>query len=199
MSKHRTIVITFVSLDGVMQDPSGDPLNGGWAFRHGPEAVAGDKFGLGPILNTGVMIYGRKTWEEFSRIWPTRSDDFSAAMNRIPKLVATRTLTDLSAWENSSRIEGSLVDAIEKQKASRDVVVVGSASVVHALARLDHVDEYRIKIFPSIVGTGTRLFETGSAPQHLRQVSVEKSGGAALLCFERATARRAEQSKNVAK
>src|SRR5687767_1289555 len=89
MSKHRTIVITFLSLDGVMQDPSGDAPNGGWAFRHGPEAVAGDKFGLGPILTNGVMVYGRKTWEEFSQIWPPRSDDFSVAMNRIPKLVAT--------------------------------------------------------------------------------------------------------------
>jgi dihydrofolate reductase len=188
VSKHRTIVITFLSLDGVMQDPSGDTPNGGWAFRHGPEAVAGDKFGLGPILATGVMVYGRKTWEEFSRIWPTRSDDFSAAMNRIPKLVATSTLTDLSAWENSTRIEENLVDEVEKQKAKRDVVVVGSASVVHALARLDRVDEYRIKIFPSIVGAGTRLFETGSAPRHLRLVAVEKSGGAALLRFERAAA-----------
>jgi dihydrofolate reductase len=158
MRKHRTIVITFVSLDGVMQDPGNGAPNGGWAFRHGPEAVAGDKFGLGTILNTGVMVYGRKTWEEFARIWPSRSDDFSVAMNRIPKLVATRTLTDLGAWESSSRIEGDVLDEIEKQKVTRDVIVVGSASIVHALAQQDRVDEYRIKIFPSIVGTGTRLF-----------------------------------------
>lgn len=188
MSKHRTIVIAFLSLDGVMQDPGNGTPNGGWAFRHGPEAVAGDKFNLGPILNTGVMVYGRKTWEEFARIWPTRSDDFSAAMNRIPKLVATRTLTDLSAWQSSSRIEGDLLDEVEKQKAHRDVVVVGSASVAHALARHDRVDEYRIKIFPSIVGAGTRLFETGSAPRHLRLVALDRSGGAALLRFERAAA-----------
>ena len=93
MNTHRTIVIAFSSLDGVTQDPDGrdGTPNGGWAFRHGPEAVAGDKFGLGPILNTGVIVYGRKTWEAFSRVWPNRSDDFSAAMNRIPKLVATST------------------------------------------------------------------------------------------------------------
>jgi dihydrofolate reductase len=190
MNTHRTIVIAFSSLDGVMQDPDGrdGTPNGGWAFRHGPEAVAGDKFGLGPILNTGVIVYGRKTWEAFSRIWPNRSDDFSAAMNRIPKLVATSTLTDLSVWKNSSRIEGDLLYEIEKQRADRDVVIIGSASVIHALARQDRVDEYRIIIFPAILGSGTRLFETGSAPRHLRLVSVEKRGAAALLRFERAAA-----------
>jgi len=190
MSTHRTIVITFTSLDGVMQDPDGRDGTpyGGWAFRHGPEAVAGDKFGLRPILDTGVMIYGRKTWEAFARIWPTRSDDFSTAMNRMPKLVATHTRTDLGAWKNSCRIEGDLLDEVEKQKAHRDVVIVGSASVVHALARHDRVDEYRIKIFPTIAGSGTRLFETGGAPRHLRMVAVEKSGAAALFRFERACA-----------
>src|ERR1700722_6922018 len=159
MRPYRTIVITFTSLDGVMQDPDGRDGTpyGGWAFRHGPEAVAGDKLGLGPILDTGVMIYGRKTWEAFSRIWPNRSDDFSAAMNRMPKLVATHTRTDLGAWNNSRRIEGDLLDEVETQKVRRDVVIVGSASVVHALARQDRVDEYRIKIFPTIVGAGARL------------------------------------------
>jgi len=188
MNTHRTIVITFSSLDGVMQDPDGrdGTPSGGWAFRYGPEAVAGDKFGLGPILNTGVVVYGRKTWEAFSRLWPKRSDDFSAAMNRIPKLVATSTLTDLSVWKNSSRIEGDLLSEVEKQKADRDVVIIGSASVIHALARQDRVDEYRIIIFPTTLGSGTRLFETGSAPRHLRLVSAEKRGAAALLRFERA-------------
>jgi dihydrofolate reductase len=187
MNTHRTIVILFSSLDGYIQDPDGreGTPNGGWAFRHGPEAVAGDKFGLGPIFDTGVMVLGRKTWEAFSRLWPSRSDDFSAAMNRIPKLVATRSLTDLSAWKNSSRIHGDLLDAIEKQKAERDVVITGSTSVIHLLARQDQVDEYRILILPTILGSGTRLFETGSVPRHLHLVSVEKKGAGALLRYER--------------
>ncbi|HEY3253716.1 MAG TPA: hypothetical protein VGJ91_07195, partial [Polyangiaceae bacterium] len=132
MSKHRTIVLAYSTLDGITQDPDGrdGTSNGGWLFRHGPEVVAGDKFDLGPILKTGVTVYGRKTWQAFSQFWPGRSDDFSLALNSIPKLVVTRTLTDLSAWANSSRIEGDLLDAIERQKAERDVVVIGSASVV---------------------------------------------------------------------
>lgn len=188
MQTHRTIVIAFSTLDGIMQDPDGSDgtPNGGWAFRHGPEAVAGDKFRMGPILNTGVMIQGRRTWEIFSRIWPSRSDDFSMALNRMSKLVASRTRTDFTAWANSSRIDGDLLEAVEKQKAQRDVVVTGSASVVHALARQDRVDEYRVLVFPTILGSGTRLFDTGLAPRDLRLVSVEKSGAAALLRYERA-------------
>lgn len=190
MSKHRTIVLAYSTLDGITQDPDGHDRtpNGGWLFRHGPEVVAGDKFGLGPILQTGVMVYGRKTWQAFSQFWPGRSDDFSMALNRVPKLVVTRTLTDLSAWENSSRMEGDPLDAIERQKAERDVVVIGSASVVHALARQDRVDEYRISILPTVLGSGTRLFDAGGAPRDWRLGSVERKGAAVLLRYERATA-----------
>ncbi len=151
--------------------------------------MAGDTFSLGPILSHGgSLVLGRKTWELFSRIWPSRSDDFSSAMNRMPKLVATHTLTDLGAWKNSRRIDGDLLDGIDAQKAERDVVITGSASVIHALARHDRVDEYRILVFPTILGSGTRLFETGSAPRHLRLVAVEKRGAAAVLRYERTAA-----------
>jgi len=190
MSKHRTIVLAYSTLDGITQDPDGrdGTPNGGWLFRHGPEVVAGDKFGLGPILKTGVMVYGRKTWQAFSQFWPGRSDDFSMALNRMPKLVVTRTLTDLSAWASSSRMEGDLLDAIERQKAERDVVVIGSASVVHALARQDCVDEYRISILPTVLGSGTRLFEAGVAPRDWGLAAVEQKGAAVLSRYERATA-----------
>jgi len=190
MNTHRTIVITFSTLDGVTQDPDGrdgTPI-GGWLFRHGPEAVAGDKFELGPILKTGVFVYGRKTWQAFSQLWPTRSDDFSAAMNQSTKLVATRTLTDVSGWHNSTRLEGDPLAAIETHKAERDVVIIGSASLVRELVRQDRVDEYRISILPTVVGSGTRLFEGLAAPRDMRLVSVEKKGAAALLRYERAAA-----------
>ena len=188
MSKYRTIVLAYSTLDGVTQDPDGrdGTPSGGWLFRHGPEVVAGDKFGLGPILKTGVMVFGRKTWQAFSQFWPARSDDFSMALNRISKLVVTRTLSDLSAWANSSVMEGDLLDAIERQRAARDVVIIGSASVVHALARQDRVDEYRISILPTVLGSGTRLFEAGVAPRDWRLAAVEQKGAAALLRYDRA-------------
>ena len=72
------IVIEFVSVDGVIQDPDGveGTPQGGWAFRHGPEPVAGDKFRLGPLLDTATMLLGRTTWQKFADLWPNRSDDF---------------------------------------------------------------------------------------------------------------------------
>jgi dihydrofolate reductase len=184
---YRTIVIAFSTLDGVVEDPDGrdGTPNGGWAFRHGPEFVVGDKFKLGPILDTGVLLMGRKTWQAFSKLWPNRTDDFSAAMNRIPKLVVSRTATDLSAWANSSSVSGDLVDAVAEHKTEHDVIVLGSASIVHALAGQNLVDEYRIIIFPDLVGHGTKLFTADTAPLHLRFISAETAGPTLLVRYER--------------
>jgi dihydrofolate reductase len=184
---YRTIVIAFSTVDGITEDPDGrdGTPNGGWAFRHGPEVVAGDKFKLGPIFDGGVLLLGRKTWLQFSHLWPSRTDDFSAAMNRIPKLVVSHGVIDLSAWENSSLLSGDLLDAVAEQKKERDVVVVGSTSVVHALAEQDLVDEYRILVFPDLVGSGTRLFTAETIATRLRLVSAETVGPALLVRYER--------------
>ena len=159
----RIIVIEFVSLDGVIHDPDGadGSAAGGWAFRHGAQAVAGDQFRLGELLDTGALLLGRKTWEKFAGIWPTRDDDFSHRMNAIPKVVASRTLHDVGAWSNSTLLDGDLVEEAATRKADRDLVVAGSASVAHALMGADLVDEYRLLVFPTVVGEGTRLFEPG--------------------------------------
>ncbi|MFI6924328.1 YciI family protein [Nonomuraea spiralis] len=125
----KLIVMQFVSLDGVIEDPdgSGGTPQGGWAFRHGPEAVAGDKFVLGPVLDTGLMLLGRRTWQLFSRIWPSRTDEFSQRMNAIPKLVASRSLTDAGAWANSTLLRGDLAEEVAERKRGQDVVVTGAA------------------------------------------------------------------------
>src|SRR5919107_1616735 len=97
---NRVIVIEFITLDGVVEDPDGSAgtPDGGWAFRFGPEAVAGDKFRLGSRLDTGALLLGRGTWQLFSRLWPNRTDEFSSRMNAASKIVVSRTLTDTSAW-----------------------------------------------------------------------------------------------------
>jgi dihydrofolate reductase len=185
----RTIVIQFSTLDGIIEDPDGSQgtPSGGWAFRHGPETVAGDKFRLGATLGTGVLLLGRTTWQLFSQIWPSRTDEFSTAMNRIPKVVATHTLANLTAWPSSTNLDEDLITFVERRKADRDVIVAGSASIVHALAAADLVDEYRILLFPSVLGTGIRLFPEGSAPAHFRLVAAEPAGQAVLVCYERPT------------
>jgi dihydrofolate reductase len=177
------IVIEFTSLDGIVSDPdgsSGTPA-GGWAFRHGPEAVAGDKFRLGGTLDNGVMLLGRTTWQLFSRIWPGRDDPFSARMNAVPKLVATRALTDTSAWANSQVIHGGLIDTVKGEQ--RDVIIAGSLSVVHALMAEDLIDEYRLLTFPTILGIGERLFLAGRPPAHLECLAAEQAGPAVLARY----------------
>jgi dihydrofolate reductase len=179
------IVIEFVTLDGIVSDPdgSGGTPTGGWAFRHGPETVAGDKFRLGSALDDGVMMLGRRTWQLFSRLWPGRNDPFSARMNAVPKLIASRTLTDASAWANSQIIDGDLVDAVKHDQ--RDVIITGSLSVVHQLMAEDLIDEYRLLTFPTILGSGARLFPAGGVPAYLECLSAERAGAAVLARYRR--------------
>ena len=180
------IVIQFITLDGIVSDPdgSGGMAAGGWAFRHGPETVAGDKFRLGSTLDNGVILLGRRTWQLFSRLWPGRDDPFSARMNAVPKLVASRTLTDVSAWVNSRVIDGNIVDAVKRER--RDVIITGSLSVVHTLTAEDLIDEYRLLTFPTILGTGERLFPAGNPPAYLECLSAERAGAAVLARYGRA-------------
>jgi dihydrofolate reductase len=179
------IVIQFVTLDGIVTDPDGSDGTpaGGWAFRHGPEAVAGDKFRLGEIMDNGVLLLGRKTWELFSHIWPGRDDPFSRRMNAIPKLVASGTLTDTSAFPNSQVIEGDVVAAVKREQ--RDVIVAGSLSVLRALMAQDLITEYRLLTFPTVVGAGDRLFPAGVPPVYLECSSAEQSGPAVLARYRK--------------
>jgi dihydrofolate reductase len=179
------IVIEFITLDGITSDPdgSGGTSTGGWAFRHGPETIAGDKFRLGSVLDDGVLLLGRQTWELFSRIWPGRDDPFSTRMNAVPKLVASRTLSDASAWANS-RVVDDAIDAVKRER--RDMIIAGSLSVVHRLITDDLVDEYRLLIFPTVLGTGERLFPAGIPTAHLECLSAEQSGPVVLARYGRA-------------
>ena len=181
------IVIQFITLDGIVTDPdgSGGTPAGGWAFRHGPETVAGDKFRLGSALDNGVLLLGRRTWQLFSRLWPGRGDPFSARMNAVPKLVASRTLTDTSAWVNSRVIDGNIVNAVKRER--RDVIITGSLSVVHALMAENLIDEYRLLTFPTILGTGERLFPADSPPAYLECLSAEQVSAAVLARYGKAS------------
>jgi dihydrofolate reductase len=180
------IVIEFITLDGIVSDPDGSngTSGGGWAFRHGPEAVAGDKFQLGQMLDRGALLLGRRTWELFSRIWPGRADSFSVRMNAVPKLVASRTLVDPSAWANSRIIDGELVDVVKSER--RDLITTGSLSVVRALQAEDLVDEYRLLTFPTVLGSGERLFPTEGPAVHFECRSATQVGPAVLTRYARA-------------
>lgn len=176
------IVIQFITLDGVIEDPDGRHglPRGGWAFRFGPEAIAGDKFGLGPLLQTGALLFGRRTWEHFSRLWPSRTDPFAQAMNELPKFVVTRGEPELGSWSNSRVLDGGLLTGCVRLARSRDVVVVGSTSVVRSLTDADLVDEYRLLTFPTVLDQGERLFVT---PLDLELVTATVTGPTTLATY----------------
>jgi dihydrofolate reductase len=129
------------------------------------------------------MLLGRSTWQLFSRLWPGRDTPFAARMNAVPKLVASRTLTDTSAWANSRLIEGDLLETVKREP--RDVIITGSLSVVRALMAGDLIDEYRLLTFPTVLGTGQRLFPAGGPPAYLESLSAERTGAAVLTRFAR--------------
>src|SRR4029450_1816057 len=159
------IVIQFCTLDGVVSDPDGrwGTGHGGWAVRYGGGAVDRAKVSLRTRMEQGVQLYGRRTWEHFAKLWPNRDGDYARLMNAVPKRVATRTGIDAAAWSNSAAIDGDPLAWVKSERERRDVVVIGSLSLVHALAAADMVDEYRLITFPTVVGAGDRLFAPGAA------------------------------------
>jgi dihydrofolate reductase len=183
----QVVLIEFVSLDGVIDDPdgSGGTPSGGWAFRHGPEAMAGDKFKMGEMLDTGVLLLGRVTWQLFSQIWPSRVDEFSQKMNALPKLVASRSLDHVDGWNNSTLLRGDLVEEVSLRRQTQDVIITGSASVVDTLMAHDLIDQYRLLIFPTVLGQGRRLFDQTPRPFDLDFASVESAGKAVRVVYNR--------------
>jgi dihydrofolate reductase len=180
------IVIQFATLDGVVSDPDGSSGTsyGGWAFRFGSGPVSDDKFRLGEKMEKGVQLYGRRTWESFAKVWPGRDSDYAKLMNAVPKRVATSTAIDANAWPNSAAIDGDPLTWAKAERERRDVVVIGSLSLVHALAAADLVDEYRVITLPAVVGEGDRLFAAG-APAGFRFTTVDAIDTAALTVMRR--------------
>jgi dihydrofolate reductase len=167
------IVNTFLTLDGVMQAPGGpeeDPTSGfahgGWSFNYWDEAM-GRKMdeSMGPDHPFDLLL-GRKTYEIFAAFWPHARDRPGAAeLNAATKYVASRTL-DKVEWENSSLLDGDLADAVRelKEQDGPFIHVHGSADLIQSLLAEDLVDEFRLMIFPVVLGSGKRLFGEGTIP-----------------------------------
>jgi dihydrofolate reductase len=162
----RLTVTTFVTLDGVMQSPGG-PDEDGTGFEYGGWTVPyfdedGGKFMASVFANAEAFLLGRKTYEIFARYWPSVTDEsnpIAGPLNRLPKYVVTSTLTDL-AWHNSTGIAGDLVAEVTrlKRQPGNELQVHGSGELVQALIEHGLVDEYRLLIFPVILGAGRQLF-----------------------------------------
>jgi dihydrofolate reductase len=161
----RVIATEYVTLDGVMEAPgSEDSLGdrGGWSFLYSSDEAAAFKFD--ELMASGALLLGRVTYEIFAASWPARIGDFADRMNHLPKYVVSTTLANAD-WENSRVIRTNVVEAISrlKQESGQDILLCGSADLARTLTEHSLVDEYRLMIFPLILGVGKRLFADGSA------------------------------------
>jgi dihydrofolate reductase len=161
----RIVVTEFMSLDGVMEDPGGAEgfKHGGWSFRFERDD-RGNQFKLDELLAADVMLLGRTTYLGFAKAWPTIEDPvgFAAKMNTMPKYVVSSTLHDDEArWANSTVLRGDVVAEVTalKDRIAGDILVEGSAQLVHTLTEHGLVDEYRLMVYPIVLGSGKRVFD----------------------------------------
>ena len=150
----RVVVTEFVSLDGVMEEPS-------WTFDFN-RGEQGDKFKFDELFDAEALLLGRVTYQGFAAAWPSMGhDDFGKRMNEIHKYVVSSTLADDEAtWGSTTVLRGQVISEIAKLKdePGGNLLVEGSARLVHALTASGLVDEYRLMVFPVILGSGKRLF-----------------------------------------
>jgi dihydrofolate reductase len=184
----KIIAITQVTLDGIMQAPGGpgeDPSNG---FNHGGWAMPFVDEAAGQVIDEIIagefdMLLGRRTYEIFAGYWPNQGDHpIAKAFNKATKFVVTRSLQRFD-WEKSRRIDGDVVEEVRQLKASDGPVlhIWGSSELLQTLIAAELVDEYRIWIFPVVLGEGKRLFENGVPPRGLTLVETRSTSSGVLV------------------
>jgi dihydrofolate reductase len=176
MATGKLTVTTFLSLDGVMQAPGAPDEDRSGNFRHGgwlvPYADADmERIVTDVFAKTDAFLLGRKTYEIFAAHWPrvTDPDDpVATALNRLPKYVVSRTLAK-AEWHNSTVIRGDIAKQVAelKQRHGREILIQGSSELLQTLLANDLVDEYRLLLFPVVLGSGKRLFGSGTVPSAL--------------------------------
>jgi dihydrofolate reductase len=183
----KIVVSQFVSLDGVIEDPGGSEKwdRGGWAFKYerGPE---GDQFKLDEVMASDALLLGRVTYEGFAEAWPSRTDEFADKFNGMRKYVVSGSMDD-AEWNNSIVVKpDQLVDTVTKlrQEPGGDVLVNGSAQLIAALRANDLVDEYRLMVFPTVLGGGKRLFADDGNVSGLRLMDARPAGETLILIYE---------------
>jgi dihydrofolate reductase len=173
----RKIVVTeFLSLDGVMEDPS-------WTFPYWNDEIA--KFKGEETSASDALLLGRVTYQGFAAAWPESKDEGAPYFNGVRKYVVSTTL-DKAAWNNSVLIKDNIVAEITKlkQQDGGDITVHGSAALAQTLMQHDLVDRYRLLVYPMIVGKGKRLFQAGTSAT-LKLVQARSfSGGVTALIYE---------------
>jgi len=195
-SMRKIIVLTFITLDGIMQAPGGPDEDTSGGFKYGGWTVPYfDEF-LGNVMTEQMsqpfdLLLGRKTFEIFASYWPHHEEE-GAGINEATKYVASYTRTS-DEWKKSVFLGGNVVDEIKKLKEQDgpDLQVHGSGELIQTLLQYDLVDEFWLKIFPVILGVGKRLFDKGTIPAAYSLVDSKTSPSGVIV----ATLKRAGEVK----
>lgn len=188
----KVIVLTFVSLDGVMQAPGGPEEDESGHFKYGGWTVPYFDEVAGQVMTEQMghpfdLLLGRKTFEIFASYWPHHPEE-GAGINKATKYVASNTLKSHS-WNKSVFLSGDVAKEIEKlkQQDGPELQVHGSANFIQTLLKHDLVDEFWLKIFPITLGTGKRLFDAGTIPAAFTLVESKSTPtGVIVANFKRA-------------
>ena len=182
----KVIVLSFMTLDGVIQAPGGPEEDtsggfkyGGWTFPFFDEftgKVMGEQ-----MSNNADLLLGRKTFEIFASYWPVHENEWPG-INKVTKYVASNTLS-MHSWSNTVFLKENIEDQIKKlkQQDGPDLQVHGSGNFIQTLLKYDLVDEFWLKIFPITLGNGKRLFENGTIPANFSLLEYKVSPGGVLI------------------
>jgi len=177
----KVIVSTYVTLDGVMEAPEK------WVFQFWNDEHA--KYAHDQLFASDALLMGRLVYEEFAASWPSRRNEFADRMNALPKYVVSTTLEE-AAWNNTTIIKEDVAEEVSrlKQQPGQDILMYGSADLMHTLMRHSLIDEYRIWVHPVVLGSGKRLFGEGSDSTVLRLVDTTTFGsGIVVLSYQLAS------------
>jgi dihydrofolate reductase len=185
----KIVVTTNVSLDGIVQDPDGEEgfRHGGWFGQFGGRDLEGwAKVETDEALHSEAILLGRKSDEWFATRWLDRTGEWADRLNSLPKYVVSSTLKE-PKWSNSTVLKGDVVKEVSelKQEIDGDILIYASYQLVRTLIEHGLVDEFRLVIFPVVLGVGERLFGESSDKTPLRLVRTETIGeGLPLLTYE---------------
>jgi dihydrofolate reductase len=188
----KIVISEFLTLDGVMQapgsdveDPSGGFDKGGWQLNYPDHS--GGSWVLDGFARADGLLLGRRTYDIFANYWPNVPPDDIVGndMNRFRKYVASTSLSEPLSWENSTLLEGDVPAAVSelRRQPGKDILVIGSGELAQTLIANNLVDEYRLMVYPFVLGKGKKLFRDGTEGPQLKLADSKEAGGVMLLTY----------------
>jgi len=190
----KLIIAEFITLDGVIQAPGGPEedtdggfVHGGWTWPYWHDDI-GLHFSQA-MAEADALLLGRRTWQIHGGAFETMDGDpFADALNAVPKYVVSTTLPDAAAWRNSTLIRENVVESVRalKQQPGKSILMDGSSVLAHTLAQHDLVDEYRLHVYPLVLGSGKRLYPPGTRLEFSLVEAAPLPTGVVYLRYQRA-------------